>query len=66
MISIYCNNTIIGNFPTYGDPSSQKCVTACPFDYYADTRSSRKMCVKKCSTGLYADDLTKKCVPKCP
>ncbi len=51
---------------TYGDPTSQTCVTQCPFNYYADIRITVKLCVKVCSPGQFADDLTKTCVDMCP
>ena len=63
--SIYCNDTVDGK-PTYGDQTVRKCVPVCPFNYYADTRASQKLCVMMCDEGLYADDLTKQCVVKCP
>lgn len=63
--SIYCNNTVDG-LPTYGDQTIRKCVPVCPFNYFADVRADRKLCVMRCDTGLYGDDLSKQCVPKCP
>ncbi len=61
-----CVQAISCTGSTYGDPSSQYCVSACPFNYYKDFRSAVKMCVKTCDVGLYADDSTKSCVPMCP
>lgn len=58
VLSIYCNNTVDGKV-TYGDQTIRKCVHACPFNYYADTRANQKLCVIMCDEGLYADDLTK-------
>ena len=60
VISFNCTNN------TWGDPTSQKCVTQCPFNYFADRRAQYKICVKLCPEGYYADDLTKDCVDKCP
>ncbi len=67
---------------SFADPITGKCVTSCPSGYFTDSRdrtckqncsflfsdttTNPKSCVANCSLGLYADQLTFKCVSICP
>ena len=51
---------------TYGDPVLKECVYFCPIASATFANDDTKKCVYSCSSPLYADNITRRCVSVCP
>jgi hypothetical protein len=56
-------NTTLGYLDTYGDSTTDQCVTQCPSGWFAQTENSQnRTCVQVCMEGTWGNQITGICI----